>query len=111
MVRNLRVRNLRVLFVLLALGAAGCGSSGSESNQADEPTAQRMYSARVLATPDEPLVRVSLCLGAAGETRCAVVESLERPRVLGVLTPGDLLRSRLRASVAAADATFRGLTG
>jgi hypothetical protein len=37
MARNLRVRNLMVLFVLLALGAAGCGSSGSESKPADEP--------------------------------------------------------------------------
>ncbi|MGE0453457.1 MAG: chloride channel protein [Vicinamibacteria bacterium] len=88
-----------------ALAGAAANSS------AGEPVGQRMYSARVLATPDEPLDRVSLRLGAAGETRCAVVESPERPRVLGVLTPGDLLRARLRASVAAADATFRGLTG
>lgn len=88
-----------------ALAGAAVGASGAD------PVSQRMRTARVVVVPSEPLDRVSLRLGAAGETRCAVVESPERPRVLGMLTPGDFLRARVRASVAEADPGFEGLTG
>jgi CIC family chloride channel protein len=65
----------------------------------EDPVSRHADPALVLATPDEPLDRLSLRLGAAGETRCPVVESRSRPRLVGFLTPADILRARVRASV------------
>jgi chloride channel protein, CIC family len=63
------------------------------------PLKERMAQLSVVATPDEQLVKVSLRLATAGETRCPVVESLAQRRLVGFLTAADLLRARLRATV------------
>jgi CIC family chloride channel protein len=67
-----------------------------EEGRGDDSVAQLARAAPVLATPDEPLDRLSHRLGAAGETRCPVVESERHPSLVGFITPGDILRARVR---------------
>jgi CIC family chloride channel protein len=67
-----------------------------EAGRGEQTVAELAREAPVLATPGEPLDRLSHRLGAAGETRCPVVESLRKPRLIGFITPGDLLQARVR---------------
>jgi CIC family chloride channel protein len=53
-------------------------------------------SPRVVATPEESLDHLAERLAEAGETRCAVVDSSTPPRVVGFISPRDLLRARAR---------------
>lgn len=73
--------------------------------------ATRLRSAPVVATPREPLDNVSYRLGDAGETRCPVVDSLQGLRVVGFVTPSDLLRARVRATSAEVASGFEPLGG
>jgi chloride channel protein, CIC family len=75
----------------------------------NEEVLNLMRSVPVLATPEEPLDRVFLRLGAARETRCPVVESLLHPKLIGFLAPSDFLRARVRASVEEGDTAFEPL--
>jgi CIC family chloride channel protein len=50
---------------------------------------------RVLALADETLEEVSVRLARAGETRCPVVQSRNRPLLVGILCASDLLRARV----------------
>jgi CIC family chloride channel protein len=63
-----------------------------------ETVLARRRPVRVLATAAEPLDKLALRLGAAGETRCPVVASLSEPRLVGFLTPMDFLRARMIAA-------------
>lgn len=67
-----------------------------ESGRGEVTVAELARPAAVLATPNEPLDRLSHRLGAADETRCPVVESRRRPRLVGFITPGNILRARVR---------------
>jgi CIC family chloride channel protein len=49
-----------------------------------------------VATPEEGLDHLAQRLAEAGQTRCPVVESAGRPRVVGFIAPSDLLRARVR---------------
>lgn len=73
------------------------------------PVSSRMRPAAVVATPGEPLDDVSFRLGEAGETRCPVVDDLESRRVLGMITPSDLLRARVRGTVSEVSSRFEPL--
>lgn len=75
----------------------------------DEPVEAYARPARVQATPDEPLDRITLRLAAEHETRCPVIESPENPRLLGILTPADFLHARLRAAVEQRGTSFEPL--
>jgi hypothetical protein len=66
--------------------------------QGDLPVGDIASPLRVLASPGEPLHRVTLRLGSAGDTRCPVVESAEAPRLVGFLAPSDILRARVGAA-------------
>lgn len=58
----------------------------------------------VFATPEEPVDRISLRLGANHVTRCPVVASFEEPRLVGFLGPSDLLRARMKGTAEMGDA-------
>ena len=49
----------------------------------------------LLLTPGQTLAEAALRLAQAGETRAPVVESLESPRLVGLLSSSDLVRARL----------------
>jgi CIC family chloride channel protein len=83
--------------------------AASRVGQLADEVRSRTRPARVVATPDEAIDRVLLRLGSAGETRCPVVESLARPRVVGFLAPTDVLRLRVRASLEGAEGPFEPL--
>lgn len=77
--------------------------------RAAESVAAWMRPAPVVATPREPLDDVSFRLGEAGETRCPVVLSRDDPRVIGMVTPADLLRARVKATTAEVATSFEPL--
>ncbi|HSB60843.1 MAG TPA: chloride channel protein [Vicinamibacteria bacterium] len=90
-----------------ALVDASALAAAAAEGQGTDKVAGHARPAPVVATPDEPLDRVSLRLGVAGTTRCPVVSSLRHPRLVGFLAPSDLLRARVRA--AAEDPGFEPL--
>lgn len=80
-----------------------------EAGRGERSITEVMRVAQVMATPDEPLDRISLRLAAAQETRCPVVASAAQPLLVGFLSSSDRLRARLRASVENADSDFEPL--
>jgi CIC family chloride channel protein len=72
-------------------------------NRGDEPVTSLMEEPRLIATADDPLIDIVHRMHAHGVDRCPVVESNRSRRVVGFLSPSDILRIRMHRGTTAAD--------